>query len=93
MNYPSVSNSGYTIFSKSNCSYCVKAKNLLADFDLTIYNCDEFLEKDKEDFLNYIKKICGKQHNSFPIIFKDSNYVGGYSELLVLLKDIFSNED
>ena len=65
---------------------------LLADYDLTIYNCDSYLATDKEEFLDYIKKISGKEHRTFPIIFKDSNYVGGYSDLLTLLKEIFAND-
>ena len=92
MSFPKPIESGYTIYSKSDCSYCVKAKMLLADYDLTIYNCDSYLATDKEEFLDYIKKISGKEHRTFPIIFKDSNYVGGYSDLLTLLKEIFAND-
>jgi glutaredoxin len=66
---------------------------LLADYDIAIYNCDSYLQNDKEEFLDFIKKIAGKEHRTFPIIFSNAKYVGGYSELLVLLKDIFSRDD
>ena len=93
MSYPTPSESGYTIYSKSNCSYCAKAKMLLAEYNLNIYICDSYLLNDKEEFLNFIKKISGKEHSAFPIIFKDAKYVGGYLDLLILLRDILSNED
>lgn len=93
MSFPKPIESGYTIYSKSNCSYCDKAKMLLSDDDFTIYNCDTYLQNDREEFLDYIKKMAGKEHSTFPIIFKNSNYVGGYSDLLALLKELFSRED
>jgi glutaredoxin len=54
--------------------------------------CDSYLNTDKEEFLHFIKKITGKEQRNFPIIFKDSKYVGGYSDLLILLKELFSRD-
>lgn len=93
MNFPNPSESGYTVYTKSNCSYCVKTKNLLSDNNITIYECDDYLENNKEEFLEFIKNIANKTHRTFPIIFKNSNYIGGYSDLLNLLSDIFSRND
>jgi hypothetical protein len=92
MSFPNPIESGYTIYSKSDCSYCTKAKLLLADDNLTIYMCDSYLNTDKQEFLDFIKKITGKEQRNFPIIFKDSKYVGGYSDLLILLKELFSRD-
>lgn len=93
MEYPTPSKSGYTIYSKMSCSYCEKAKKLLADDDLTIFNCDQYLENDKELFLEFIKKITNKDHRTFPIIFINSSFLGGYGELLIHLEDILSRND
>jgi len=89
MSFPNPIDSGYTIYSKSDCSYCNKAKQLLADDNLTIYICDSYLNTNKEEFLDFIKKNTGNDNYRFPIIFKDSKYVGGYSDLLILLKELY----
>lgn len=93
MNFPKPSESGYTIYTKLNCNYCVKTKNLLSDNNITIYECDDYLENNKEEFLEFIKNLANKTHRTFPIIFKNSNYIGGYGDLLNLLSDIFSRND
>jgi hypothetical protein len=101
MSFPTPSESGYTIYSKSSCRYSIKAKKLLTDYDLSIYICDSYLRNDREEFLDFIKQKAGKEHSAFPIIFKDAKYVGGYSDLLTLLrsellrliKDVYSPKD
>ena len=93
MSFPNPADSGYTIYSKSDCSYCTKAKYLLTDDNLTVYVCDSYLDTDREEFIDFIKKIAGKEHRTFPIIFKDSKYIGGYSDLLTLLKELLSKDD
>ena len=49
---------GFTIYSKSGCSYCTKVKKLLLDKQIFFLDvsCDEFLIKDKEGFLLFIKE-------------------------------------
>lgn len=101
MSFPTPSESGYTIYSKSGCRYCEKAKKILTDYDFSIYMCDSYLRNDREGFLDFIKQKAGKEHETFPIIFKDSKYIGGYSDLLTLLrsellsliKDVYSSKD
>ncbi len=73
--------SKYTIYSKPNCSYCLQAKQLLGmeqlPFDYltlgTHYSLQEFMEL----FPNA---------RSFPMIVKDEECIGGYSELVEHLK-------
>ena len=87
MNFVKPSEVGYTIYSKSGCPYCDKAKALLKiDNPITI-NCDDYLVDKKEEFLQFIKDLSQKEHKTFPMIFKDSNFIGGYSDLLNFLKD------
>lgn len=93
MSFPNPTDSCYTIYSKSDCSHCVNAKLLLSHVSLAVYNCDTYLEESKEEFLEYIKKVAGKEHRSFPIIFKNAEYIGGYSELLKHLKEVYSLEE
>jgi glutaredoxin len=73
---------GYTIYSKSGCINCTKIKNLLKDKHLFFseIQCDEYLLEDKEGFLMFIKERAKKEHKTFPIIFYNSGFIGGYNE-------------
>lgn len=74
----------FTIYSKSGCSYCVKAKNLLKDKNkqMHIIDCDDYLLENKEGFLDFIQNLAaGKEHRTFPIVFYNTQYIGGFTEL------------
>jgi len=73
---------GFTIYTKSNCPYCTKAKQLLhTEIPLPkIINCDHYLQTNREPFLEFIKKLAKKDHKTFPIIFKNGIFLGGYTE-------------
>jgi glutaredoxin 3 len=81
------SENGYTIYTKSGCPYCDKAKALLNIDNPIIINCDEMLVDKKEEFLQFIKELTQKNHRTFPMVFKDSTFIGGYSDLLNFLKN------
>jgi glutaredoxin len=76
---PSVDN--YTIYSKSGCPNCTKAKNLIKSENPEIIDCDEYILENKEDFLEFIKKLAGKECKTFPMIFYKSVFIGGFNEL------------
>ena len=71
----------YTIYSKPNCSYCSQAKQLLEQNKLefeyknlgTHYSLQEFMEL----FPNA---------RTFPMIVKDGECIGGFSNLVEYLK-------
>jgi glutaredoxin len=81
MEFPEPQSTGFTIYTKTNCSYCEKVKLLLETLDhtYTAVNCDEFLAE-KEAFLSFIQGIAGKGHKTFPIVFFDGMYIGGYDD-------------
>ena len=73
---------GFTIYSKSGCSNCTKVKKLLLDkqtFFLDV-SCDEYLLEDKEAFLLFIKERSNKEYKTFPMVFNDGKFVGGFAE-------------
>ena len=97
MNFELPSNNGWTIYTKSNCIYCVKVKELLKLLNLII-NCDDYLldSSNKNEFLEFIKKLISKEYNTFPIIFDNLKFIGVYidtcnyiSNLNLNLKNIF----
>ena len=85
MEFEKPSASGYTIYSKSGCSFCTKVKVLLEEEPYTIIDCDQYLVDDniKQQFLLFIKNIAGKECRTFPMIFKDGIFIGGFTETKV----------
>lgn len=83
---------GYTIYSKSGCSYCDKAKMLLKGEEVYTIQCDNYLTNSRDSFLGFLSALANKEQKTFPIIFKDKNFIGGYSELLNCLKEDWNND-
>ena len=43
-------------------------------------SCDEFLLEDKEGFLLFIKEKANKEYRTFPMVFYDVKFLGGFAE-------------
>lgn len=82
--------SGFTIYSKSGCPNCTKAKALLQNKNLLfgVIDCDEYIIENKETFLSFIISLTNKEVKTFPIIFYDSKFVGGYNETVKFVDDL-----
>ena len=89
---------GYTIYTKSQCSFCVKSKTLLKAEAFTMIDCDEYIIDDKDSFLQFIEGLIGKSYRTFPMIFHDGKFLGGYAETkehyekACAFADAFANE-
>jgi glutaredoxin len=82
MEYTEPSKNGYTIYSKSGCHFCKRAKQLLKEEETLLVNCDEYLLEDKSNFLNFIKNNTkGIDCKIFPMIFYKEQFIGGFKEL------------
>ena len=73
----------YIIYVRSGCMYCNNAIELVKNKGLNanIINCDAFINKDKEEFIKYMKNIIGKEYRYMPMIFKNNKFIGGFNEL------------
>jgi len=82
--------SGFTIYSKSGCSNCTKVKALLNDKNLLLkaIDCDEYILEDKESFLSFITSLSNKEVKTFPIIFYDGKFIGGYNETKEFVEEL-----
>lgn len=82
MEYIEPSADNYTIYTKSGCPNCTKAKKLLetGNENLLIVDCDEWLIEDKPAFLDFIREKAGKECKTFPMIFHNGKFVGGFDE-------------
>uniref|UniRef100_A0A6C0D4K1 Glutaredoxin domain-containing protein n=1 Tax=viral metagenome TaxID=1070528 RepID=A0A6C0D4K1_9ZZZZ len=72
---------GYTIYSKNKCPYCTKAKALLKDAH--IIECDEYISVDRSTFLKYMDAYSRTEYRTFPMIFYNAEFVGGFKEAKV----------
>ena len=78
----------FTIYSKSGCPNCVKAKTLLKEkgIPFVTIDCDEYILENKAEFLQFIEKKALTPLKTFPIIFDGINkLVGSFTELKVYL--------
>ena len=90
---------GFTIYSKSGCPNCLKSKALLKEKKLlfNVIDCDEYILEDKPFFLSFINDIANQEVKTFPMIFYDGKFIGGFTEtsnfvdkLLLSFEDNFS---
>lgn len=65
------------VYSKENCSYCTKAKNLLTLENITYDESVIGRDITREDFLSLFP-----DQKSVPLIFVNGEKIGGYNELL-----------
>lgn len=77
--YVKPSGKGFTVYTKSDCPACTETKKAIPE---AVYvNCDAYLEE-ADEFLDFVWSLPGADMvKSFPMIFKDGKYIGGYKEL------------
>jgi len=73
-----IARKGYVVYTKSKCVWCQHTKKLLPS--AVIVNCDAFLETSKDDFLRNMSQRIGKEHRTFPMVFYDGGFIGGYED-------------
>ena len=69
---------GYTILTKEGCKWCTKSKELLPQAH--IIPCDDLL-KDRDTFFSHVDKLTGKEYRTFPMVFYNKEFVGGFQEV------------
>ena len=68
------------IYSKTNCQYCTKAKNLVKSLGLQYEELS--FEKDFNNDVNKLIEHVGKKVRTMPQIKIDDKLVGGYNQLV-----------
>ena len=66
----------YTIYSKPSCSYCLQAKQLLETKQLPFVYKQLGVDYTLQELLEVSPKA-----RTFPVILKDEELIGGYSDL------------
>ena len=72
----------FIIYTKEGCCNCVKAKKMLEKEQTIVINCDEMLRLNREAFINDMKQKTNWERIVFPMIFIDSDFLGGYEDLI-----------
>ena len=72
----------YTVYSKKNCSFCDRAVVLLEDLNLQVV-----VKKIDEDITHFTEmREKAPSMRTMPVIFKNNQLIGGYSDLIDSLK-------
>jgi glutaredoxin len=84
----------FTIYSKSGCPNCEKVKKILdgAKLIYVVVECDGYLVKNRETFLDYMETLAGYRVTTFPIVFHGDRIVGGYMETNKYLDELEKKE-
>ena len=69
---------GFTIYAKSSCGYCRRAKEMLPG--AFVINCDGYLGTNREIFLRTMDKRTGTLYRTFPMVFHNKAFIGGYED-------------
>lgn len=90
-------NNAWTIYTKSNCKYCKLVKELLEKHQIILtINCDDWIKENENKYVflaqmqNIIKQTTNPSketvHNTFPMVFNNGTFIGGYMETLKFLE-------
>jgi glutaredoxin len=83
---------GFTIYSKSGCPNCTKVKQLIKEknFLFNVVDSDDYLIEDKEAFLKFIEDKAETSYRTFPIVFYDGKFVGGFIHTTEFINKLLS---
>ena len=82
MDFALPNKTGFVIYSKNECIFCSNVKTLLNQrgLDFNEINCDEYILHDKNSFLAFVSKMSMQTINTFPVVFYNNHFIGGYTE-------------
>lgn len=86
---------GFTIYTKSNCPYCTKVKELFVHTkpEPIYINCDSYLDGNRDAFLNFMLGYTVREHRTFPMVFLKGVFIGGYTETKEYMEtNLFSSD-
>jgi len=90
MEFEKPSDNNFTIYSKSGCINCRRVKDLLKNnnSEHEMIDCDDYLLEDKENFLLFIQSYSNVECKTFPIVFHNGKFIGGFNETKEYLDSI-----
>ena len=94
MNFTQPSLKGFTVYTKHDCKFCIMIKEFFNEksINFQVINCDDYLKENKESFLLFIKNKANKEWNTFPIVFYNDIFIGGFTDTLKYFEQNFDFE-
>lgn len=91
---PSTDPNVWTVYSINPCPYCRKAKQLLTDEkeNFIVIDCNDYRKNERENFLLFIHELTKSDHKTFPIIFHENKFIGGFDKLCVYYEEYKANK-
>jgi glutaredoxin len=85
----------FTVYSRSDCIYCIRVKNLLKtkNIQFTVIDCDDYYIENKTDFLLFINKISNTEVKGFPMVFHNKKFIGGYNETKIYIEKLLAFDE
>jgi glutaredoxin len=82
-----------TVYTKSNCKWCDKVKEVLNKNSIPcrIINCDLYLKNKKAEFLNFIAVIAKREYKTFPMVFNGLEFIGGHDDTILFIQNSDKN--
>ena len=95
MEFTEPTNKGFTVYSKSGCHNCIKVKKLIEMSKLfySEVDCDEYLIECRDEFLRFIELRAETNYKTFPMVFYDGKFVGGYTHTVDFINKLLSFND
>jgi glutaredoxin len=80
--YPLPSTTGFTVYTKTGYRYCDMVNRLLASEPGVVYiDCDQYSDT-LQNFWVFIESVGCKDQTTFPIVFYNGTFEGGFTEAL-----------
>ena len=72
--------SGFTILTKENCKWCTRVKELVPNAQFILCNVPQAPSKERAEFLRAVDELSGTTPRTFPMVFYNKTFVGGFQE-------------
>jgi glutaredoxin-related protein len=84
-----IKNNTIVIFSKPNCKYCTKSYDLLNNNNMLFYkfNVGDYIDSLEFDEIYDKLQLITNKAKSYPMIFIEKEFVGGFNELQIYVKN------
>lgn len=79
---------GYSIYTTNNCNYCTHVKSLLPN--AYIIAADNYITENREHFLAFVDNLSGKRPRTFPMVFLNKRFIGGFKETKLYIDELES---
>ena len=84
---------GLVIFTKQECEYCQKIKEILDKNDVKYVTVDMTNPTERERLYNVVDKYLPIKYRKFPMIFLDTKFLGGFNWFEQVYYKPFLNEN